>query len=325
MSNADVWHAGERELQRRLGVAERMAEIGPRVLSPVLPEQHRAFYPLLNFVVVGAVSANGDLWAGMLEGAPGFAWSPDPSALRLDTRLSGADPCARALLETGAVGLLGIDLTTRRRNRLSGQISAIDSNGLDIRVEQAFGNCPQFIQQRQLVAEAGASEAAGTLVTNSLTDRMRELISAADTCFVASGLPCDGQDAAVDVSHRGGWPGFVRVTGDRLTMPEFSGNRFFNTLGNLLVNPRAGLLFVDFANGDLLQITGRVELQWDAPQAQRYEGVEHLWHLQVERAVWRPGGSALRWQFEGFSPALGRTGSWADESLSVNESGTPQE
>lgn len=310
MSNAEVWHAGERELQRRLGVAERMAEIGPRVLSPVLPEQHRAFYPLLNFVVVGAVSPNGDLWAGVLEGGPGFARSPDPSVLRLDTRLSSADPCAQALLETGSIGLLGIDLTTRRRNRLSGQVSSVDSNGLDIRVEQAFGNCPQFIQQRQLVEVGAVSDDASNVVTTGLTERMRELIGAADTCFVASSLPREGQGASVDVSHRGGWPGFVRVAGDRLTMPEFSGNRFFNTLGNLLANPRAGLLFVDFATGDVLQLSGRVELEWDAPQARRFEGVEHLWHLQVERAVWRPGGSTLRWQFENFSPALRRTGTW---------------
>lgn len=325
MSNADVWHAGERELQRRLGVAERMAEIGPRVLSAVLPEQHRAFYPLLSFVVVGAVSSSGDLWAGVVEGELGFAHSPDPSVLRLDTHLSSADPCTQALLETGSIGLLGIDLSTRRRNRLSGQVSTVDPNGMEIRVEQAFGNCPQFIQQRQRVAVGAMPDDAASIVTHGLTDHMRELIISADTCFVASGIPREGQGAALDVSHRGGWPGFVKVSGNRLTMPEFSGNRFFNTLGNLLVNPRAGLLFVDFASGDLLQITGRAQLQWDAPPAERFEGVEHLWHLQVERAVWRPGGSTLRWQFEGFSPALRRTGSWADGSLSVNQSGTPQE
>jgi len=123
-------------------------------------------------------------------------------------------------------------------------------------------------------------------------------------------MPREGQSTTVDVSHRGGWPGFVQVSENRLTMPEFAGNRFFNTLGNLLMNPRAGLLFVDFASGDLLQLTGRVELEWEAPAARRFEGVEHLWHLQVEQAVWRSGGSRLRWQFESYSPALRRTGIW---------------
>lgn len=311
MSKAQVWHSGERELQRRLGVAERMAEIGPRVLNPVLPEQHRGFYPLLRFVVAGAVSPDGNLWAGLLEGEPGFAWSPDPTLLRLNTVVSRVDPCADALLATGAIGLLGIDLQTRRRNRLSGQISEVDSKGISVRVEQAFGNCPQFIQQRQLVADAEAPAADSSVVSsNLLTPRMRELIAAADTCFVASCLPREGGSPAVDVSHRGGWPGFVKVSENRLTIPEFAGNRFFNTLGNLLMNPRAGLLFVDFASGDLLQLTGRVELEWEAPAASRFEGVEHLWHLEVEQAVWRPGGSRLRWQFESFSPALRRTGVW---------------
>ncbi|MAG65254.1 MAG: flavin-nucleotide-binding protein [Pseudomonadales bacterium] len=306
-----VWHAGERELQRRLGVAERMAEVGPRVLSPVLPEQHRAFYPLLRFVVAGTVSTQGDLWAGLLEGEPGFAWSPDPSVLRLDALFSEQDPCAVAVAQTRTLGLLGIDLQTRRRNRLSGRVDAIDHAGMSVQVTQAFGNCPQFIQQRQLTAAVGPS-AGGSLAVHSatLTEQMRALIALADTCFVASCVPQEGREPAVDVSHRGGWPGFVKVQGNRLTMPEFSGNRFFNTLGNLLLNPRAGLLFVDFVSGDLLQVSGSVELEWEIPDAGGFEGVEHLWHLQVEQVVWRPGGSRLRWEFETFSPALKRTGIW---------------
>ena len=59
------------------------------------------------------------------------------------------------------------------------------------------------------------------------------------------------------MSHRGGKPGFVGVQGDTLAIPDFRGNRFYNTLGNLLGDPRAGLLFVDFASGDILQIQGR--------------------------------------------------------------------
>ncbi|HCB44011.1 MAG TPA: flavin-nucleotide-binding protein [Pseudomonas sp.] len=313
MSNSEqsVWHAGERELQRRLGVAERMAEVGPRVLNPLLPEQHRGFYPLLRFVVAGTVSEAGDLWAGLLEGEAGFAWSPEPSALRLDALFSEPDPCAAAVAQTRSIGLLGIDLQTRRRNRLSGRIDVIDSNGMSVRVAQAFGNCPQFIQQRQLTAVTGAVAGEAAAVRSvTLTERMRALIAVADTCFVASCLSQQGRGPAVDVSHRGGWPGFVKVEGNRLTMPEFSGNRFFNTLGNLLVNPRAGLLFVDFATGDLLQVSGAAELEWDAPEAKRFEGVEHLWHLDVEQAVWRPGGSRLRWEFASFSPALKRTGIW---------------
>ena len=183
--------------------------------------------------------------------------------------------------------------------------------GMSVQVAQAFGNCPQFIQQRQLTTVRGAvaGEAAAVRST-ALAEQMCALVSVADTCFVASCVPQQGREPAVDVSHRGGWPGFVKVQGNRLTMPEFSGNRFFNTLGNLLVNPRAGLLFVDFATGDLLQVSGSVELEWDAPEAKRFEGVEHLWHLDVEQAVWRPGGSRLRWEFESFSPALKRTGIW---------------
>ena len=71
--------------------------------------------------------------------------------------------------------------------------------------------------------------------------------------------PLSGRRGAAygaDISHRGGRPGFVRVDGDVLTIPDFRGNRYFNTLGNLIAEPRASLLFVDFETGDLLQLQG---------------------------------------------------------------------
>src|SRR3546814_14766932 len=85
------------------------------------------------------------------------------------------------------------------------------------------------------------------------------MASASAAATAGSGL----REQGADVSHRGGRPGFVRVTEDDgrsvLTIPDFSGNQFFNTLGNIAINPRAGLLFVDFATGDLLTLTGRSE------------------------------------------------------------------
>ncbi|WP_239502378.1 pyridoxamine 5'-phosphate oxidase family protein, partial [Stenotrophomonas maltophilia] len=72
----------------------------------------------------------------------------------------------------------------------------------------------------------------------------REMVAGADTLFVASSSGADiDAGGGVDISHRGGRPGFVHVDGERLTIPDFSGNRYFNTLGNLLVEPRAALLF----------------------------------------------------------------------------------
>lgn len=78
------WHAGEQQLQARAGVAQRMADMGRRVIRDHMPEQHRAFYRQLPFVLLGTVDAEGRPWASVLEGPVGFAHSPDPRLLRLD-------------------------------------------------------------------------------------------------------------------------------------------------------------------------------------------------------------------------------------------------
>src|SRR3546814_16147619 len=69
-----------------------------------------------------------------------------------------------------------------------------------------------------------------------------------------------------DVSHKGGRPGFIRVDDDRtLTVPDFGGNSFFNTIGNLACNRRAGLLFIDFDSGDLLSVAASAAPLWQDP------------------------------------------------------------
>lgn len=67
-----------------------------------------------------------------------------------------------------------------------------------------------------------------------------------------------------------------------------------NTLGNLLTNPRAGLLFIDFASGDLLHLSGTTELVFGGPEIAAFQGAERLWRLHVEHLVRRRNALALR-------------------------------
>ena len=83
------WHAGEREMQARAGVAERMEEVGARFLRDYMPEQHRQFFPLLPSLYVGALDEEGWPCASMLAGPPGFVHSPDPRLLRVEARGDG--------------------------------------------------------------------------------------------------------------------------------------------------------------------------------------------------------------------------------------------
>lgn len=129
-------------------MAERMAQVGAKVIRDYMPDQHRLFFAQLPFLVVGAVDGRGDPWAGALEGEPGFALSPDPVTLRVAAMPDADDPLADGLGPDRPLGLLGIELHTRRRNRMNGRIAAWDGKRFDVAVAESFGNCPQYIQAR---------------------------------------------------------------------------------------------------------------------------------------------------------------------------------
>src|SRR5262249_23604700 len=157
---------------------------------------------------------------------------------------------------------------------------AHDAQGLTVAVAQSFGNCPKYIQLRR--AESLARTAApGVEVLAGLDDDARRMIAAADTFFVASRAHAGESTGGTDAPHRGRKPGFVSVDGETLAVPDFRGNRFFNTLGNLLADPRAGLLFIDFATGDVLQLQGTVEIAWEGDD--RVAGAERVWRFRTER------------------------------------------
>ncbi len=304
------WHAGEQQLQAHVGVAERMEAFGRKVIRSWMPDQHREFYRQLPFMLLGAVDAQGRPWASVLEGEPGFADSPDPEHLHFTRRPAADDPAQ--LRDGEPIGLLGIELHTRRRNRLNGHVANLTADGFELSVDQAFGNCPQYIQLRQFQrVPLTDPKTRPAQQLNSLDEAARALIAGADTFFVASYADVDGQ-RSVDVSHRGGQAGFVRIEGNRLTIPDFAGNLHFNTLGNLLLNPKAGLLFIDFSTGDLLQLSGRTEILLEDPQIEAFQGAERLWTFEVEQVVRRPAALALRWRFDGMSPTSLLTGSWAE-------------
>ena len=315
------WHAGEKTLQDIYSVAERMEVIGQKVIRDYMPDQHREFYQQLPFMVVGAVDAQQRPWATLLEGPEGFVTSPDPQQLLLAVQPDAQDPAASGLQAGQAVGLLGIELHTRRRNRINGVIQQVSADGLAVAVEHSYGNCPKYIQARSYTrsSELLQQRAARENFTE-LNARTTAMIRAADTFFIASYFDHDANNRSVDVSHRGGRAGFVKVEGNRLTIPDYAGNLFFNTLGNLQANPVAGLLFVDFATGDILQLTGRTELILDSPMIQAFEGAERLWTFEVEQAVLRPAATSLRWTFHDYAPTSLATGNWADADAKLRQS-----
>ncbi|HEV2571143.1 MAG TPA: pyridoxamine 5'-phosphate oxidase family protein [Beijerinckiaceae bacterium] len=305
------FHWGETALQQRMGIAERMAALGGKVVRPFMPEQHRAFFAQLPFVLVGAVDAMGDAWAGLVAGQPGFITSPTSTSLAIRAERNDDDPVAAGMEDGASIGLLGIELHTRRRNRMNGWLRRHDGHGFSVDVEHSFGNCPKYIQLRDYEI-APTDGGSAPLWMSELNDRARQMIARADTFFVATYVDRDDGRRQVDVSHRGGKPGFVRLSGHRLIIPDFLGNHYFNTLGNILANGRAGLLFIDFATGDLLQLTGDAKVDLDVNAEATFHGSEHIWSFVPRRAVYRERAAGLRWssRLDGQSPFNATTGAW---------------
>jgi uncharacterized protein len=307
--NATVerFHDGEQAVQERLGVRARMAQIGAHVIRVAMPDQHRELFAELPWLVVGTADASGRPWASAIAGPPGFVDSPTPQLLTIDAARDPDDPVLGAALAVGAaIGVLGLQPHTRRRNRANGTVVAIDAEAVVIEVHESFGNCPKYIQARRASYHATRIRAAVARRAAVLDDAQRGIVRGADTFFIASAHPQVG----IDVSHRGGRPGFVQVDGDVLTVPDFTGNFFFNTLGNLVVNPRAGLLFVDYDAGDLLHVAVDAEIIWEGADVEAFPGAERLLRLTVREVLHRPAALPLRWSAAEPSPFVAATGVW---------------
>jgi uncharacterized protein len=282
-----AFHAGEIEVQARLDVREDAERVGRSIASEI-PPTVRPLLQVQRMAVAASLDPRGRPWASLLTGPAGFIQATDDHLLRVAVSPPPGDPLVANLRERPELGLLVIDPRTRRRLRFSGR-GLLSSDGLFLLADAVYGNCPKYIQKRRLVGES-AGEARQTRRSSSLDARTRALVAGADTFFIATWHPAGGADA----SHRGGRPGFVRVLDERtLEFPDYPGNNMFNTLGNLRGHPRAGLLFVDFPRGDLLQLTGHAQVQWEPETAVR---------VTIEEVRETKAGSSLRFELVEPSP-----------------------
>lgn len=297
--SASPFHYGEQAVQERLGV-RGIEDWARKVVRDHLPEQHRAFHTSLPFLVVSARDASGRPWATILEGADGFVTSPDPTRLVLDTRPAQGDALEGAFVAGADMGILGIEPATRRRNRVNGRVERQDTNGIIFVVDQSFGNCPQYIRERDWHRVEPVPPPTASRGTH-LTERQQDGIKTADTFFIASGYRGDGESPTygMDVSHRGGERGFVDVIdGSTIRFPDYAGNNHYNTIGNLVLDPRAGFLFIDFESGSLLQLSGRATLDWDSEELEKFPGAHRLITLEIDEVVDLPSALSLRWQVD---------------------------
>jgi uncharacterized protein len=296
---ASLYHGGELSVQARAGVREMADRIGKSIRSTI-PLAAQEFLRSQPMVIVGSVDPSGRVWASLLTGEPGFMQAVDEQTVRLKSRPATGDPLGSNLTANDQVGLVVIEFATRRRMRLNGSAEIRSDGTLYIHARQVYSNCPKYIQARgweRRRAETGLTQKV--LRQSGLREEQQQWISAADTFFVASHHP----DGGVDASHRGGSPGFVHVlNANRVIWPDYSGNTMFQTLGNIVSNSQAGLLFIDFESGSTLQLTGKARIIWDQERTARFPGAERLVEFDLEEAIEIAGASSLEWRFMGRSP-----------------------
>jgi len=302
MEAPSVFHPGELAVQAAAGEAQRAVRVS-EMIEPVVPLGVRSFLRERTFAVIATVDAFGQPEASLVYGRPGFLSADRGEELVIDwpnTLLDPLDPVNDRATVGSQIGVIAMKLNARLRYRVNGRVTA-NGDGLTVAVEEAFGNCTKYIQARALMSVAVGEEGEAELTTGDgpLSDAAGALVTSADTFFIAS----HGPNGRADISHRGGRPGFVQVepNGD-LLVADYRGNSLFNTLGNLSLEPLAGLLFPDFGRGWTLQVAGRVALEFDRPDPHNHTGgTGRFWRFRP--SGWRRWRSIARPTWELIEPS----------------------
>lgn len=295
------FHEGELLVQQRAGVLEE-GRRNSQMISASIAQGSLPFISQQSIAILGSLDRELNVWASVLVGQPGFMTAVDEQTVEFDLTQSAKnseDPFWANIEDQSKVGMLLIDLATRRRLRINGRITRSVPEQLRLDVDAAYPNCPKYIQRRNITI-SGSKRSSTPRSGRSLEDDQLSLIRNADTFFVASAHPVRG----VDASHRGGNPGFIRVLDNhKIRIPDYVGNSMFNTLGNFAENPRAGLLFFDIEGSRTLQLVGRPEIQWELDDPLHATGnTKRYWDLEIDRWLETDLPYRLEWEFLDYSP-----------------------
>ncbi|RKU49335.1 hypothetical protein DL546_009864 [Coniochaeta pulveracea] len=278
LSEQPVWHPGEVAVHKLLSAPNSAYE---KPGSKGLPAPYAYRITASPIVALGTLDPGDRPWTTILGGERGFARPVARDTLAVASLVDRQhDPVVNALLGDSGEGevvhpdggkvisALSIDLENRDRVKISGRMAVGVTTGRDsvgelqmlVKVEETLGNCPKYMNKK--VIRAHLPEPKLVSDTLPLPGEALDLIGRADMFFLSSTY-----GEAMDTNHRGGPAGFVRVVrnedgdgGVVLAYPEYSGNRLYETLGNLYLNPKLGLAIPDFETSNVLYVTGTAEI-----------------------------------------------------------------
>jgi ferredoxin-NADP reductase len=304
MNEQALFHQGELAVQ----VIANEADIAQR--NGVVVSEHiiKGAIPFISQQFMTAISStdkNNQIWTSILFGEPGFIQATDDQHILINSQQTihqASDPLWHNIKHNTQVGLLMIELSTRRRFRVNGHIASLGNGKFEVTVAQAYPNCPKYIQRRQptLAKDTLSYKTPAPETGEHLTSKQIELIENADSFFVGSGVNKHHNDA----SYRGGNPGFIKVENQhQLLIPDYKGNSMFNTLGNFHSNPNAGIVLVDFEKNTILQLTGTAKVLWDQQDEKNDTGgTKRYWHFNISRWQETTLPASLHWTFFDYSP-----------------------
>ena len=297
------FHSGELEAQRMAGEAG-IAERNSVVIADTIIGGALSFLAQQQMVVLGSQAGAGEVWASPAFGEPGFVRSVDGHEVILDRRRAwevSGDTGWQNLKAGSKIGMLAIELATRRRLLINGTILRMSGDELAVWVTESFPNCPKYIQRRTLNLAGDLKPAIGQLGSGGwMTPDVAQVLDTADTLFIAT----VHSERGLDVSHRGGAPGFIeRLDASTIRVPDYPGNSMFNTLGNVLADSRAGIAVMDFAVGRILQMTGTTTIDWHQPDPSgRTGGTGRFWTFKMKTWTLRSMPLTAHWQLVEASP-----------------------
>jgi uncharacterized protein len=297
----EVFHSGEQTVHDLLGV-KKIANSAGTMIQPTMSKKFMKFLNGQNSFMISSIDQRGRVWSSFLAGNPGVIQAIEVDRVKINTKINEGDPLFSNVSQYKEVGILVIDFASRIRIRINGKISMVYPDGnFEIKIEQVFGNCPKYIQARRFKYKAFEGiESKKIHPSNTLNKKQQNWISKSDTFIIAS----SSSEGKMDISHRGGMPGFVHVINDKtIVFPDYSGNMLFNTLGNIVQNPNVGLLFFDFNTGDTLQITGEARIIWniDKDILSKFPGAQRLVEFQLIEVLEAPCCESYNWEFLNYS------------------------
>jgi len=262
MTVARNFHEGEVRIQSESGVDtetfDRMVEQG---FQPEMSDSEIRFVGQRTFAVAGSIDGSGRPWGSALVGSTGELFEVlDATTIDIFPTPVDGDPLLENIADNSDIGVLFIDPSLRRRAKSLGHGTIGAEGGVTYSLSRFYGLCTKYIFKRsqQVSADRASTPHDAARTGAGLDADDRSQLGAADTVFLVS----HHTEHGTDPTHRGGPPGFVTVIDDTtITIPDYLGNGMFQTIGNLLLDDRIGLLSVDFDTGRAIQLTGRGSIQ----------------------------------------------------------------